>query len=345
MHTISKGQSMKTTATNKKIRALMNSIRDGTLIPNPDFQRRLVWTAKHKREFIRTILRALPFPEVYICVGEVDLNTGHGKEWLVDGQQRLSTLYEYFLGDAAFPYDLEVIPYSDLSESKKREFLEYDVVVRDLGNIPIDEVQTVFQRINSTSYSLNAMEFHNARYDNDFKGLADELAQNDFFELKKVFTANDVRRMRDTEYLLIIMTTVMSTYFNGSDEIENFLKQYNSSFEEKESIRENLLSIFTFINKCDFDSDSRIWNKTDLFTLVVEVYRVLFKENNPIKSSDVSRKLKDFYKQASVTPDQVTDETVRKYLEASRQGAGHRSNRIIRGEIIHNYLLPDSLSR
>ena len=316
----------------------MTSIRDETLIPNPDFQRRLIWATKHKREFIRTILRALPFPEVYICAGEVDLHTGQGKEWLVDGQQRLSTIYEYFSGDVTFPYDQEVIPYSDLPESKKREFLEYEVVVRDLGNIPIDEVKTVFQRINSTSYSLNAMEFHNARYDNDFKSLADELAQNDFFESRKVFTANDVRRMKDTEYLLIIMTTVMSTYFNGSDEIENFLKQYNSSFEEKESIKENLLSIFDFINKCTFETGSRVWNKTDLFTLIVEVYRVLFKENNPIKSSDVSEKLKSFFKQASVPPDQVKDDTVKKYLEASRQGAVHRSNRIIRGEIIHKLL-------
>lgn len=329
---------MKTTATNKKIRALMTSIRDGTLIPNPDFQRRLVWTAKHKREFIRTILRALPFPEVYICAGEIDLQTGHGKEWLVDGQQRLSTIYEYFTGDETFPYDKEVIPYSNLMESHKREFLEYDVVVRDLGNIPIDEVKTVFQRINSTSYSLNAMEFHNARYDNDFKGLAEELACNDFFESHKVFTANDVRRMKDTEYLLIIMATVMSTYFNDSDEIENYLKQYNSSFDDKESIKENLMNVFDFINQCSFDASSRVWNKTDLFTLLVEIHRVLFKERNPVQPFQVSGKLKKFYEEASISPDLVQNNTVKKYLEAARQGAGHRSNRITRGEIIYRLL-------
>jgi len=329
---------MKTTATNKKIRTLMTAIKDETLIPNPDFQRRLVWTVKHKREFIRTVLRALPFPEVYICAGEVDLQTGHGKEWLVDGQQRLSTLYEYFTGDETFPYDQEVVPYLELLEDQKREFLEYDVVVRDLGDIPLDKVKTVFQRINSTSYSLNAMEFHNARYDNDFKGLADELAQKDFFESHKVFTANDVRRMKDTEFLLIIMATVMSTYFNGSDEIENYLKQYNSSFDEKESVKQNLISVFDFINQCNFDANLRVWNKTDLFTLIVEVHRVLHNEKNLIKPTAVSRNLKKFYEEASVPPDQVKDDSAKQYLEAARQGAGHRSNRIKRGGIIYKLL-------
>ena len=89
---------MKTTATNKRIRELLTSIGNGTLIPRPEFQRRLVWALRHKNAFIQTVLEGFPFSEIYIAAGDVDLSTGVGTLMLVDGQQRLSTLYEYFHG-------------------------------------------------------------------------------------------------------------------------------------------------------------------------------------------------------------------------------------------------------
>lgn len=54
--------------------------------------------------------------------------------------------------------------YSELDEATQIEFLEYRVVVRDMGNMPVDEIREVFKRINSTSYGLNAMELHNSRF-------------------------------------------------------------------------------------------------------------------------------------------------------------------------------------
>ena len=89
---------MKTSATNRKIRVLLTAIRDGSLIPQPEFQRRLVWSNRHKRNFLTTVLEGLPFPEIYVAAGQVDPQTGEGKELLVDWQQRITTLHQYFLG-------------------------------------------------------------------------------------------------------------------------------------------------------------------------------------------------------------------------------------------------------
>lgn len=46
--------------------------------------------------FIETVLLNYPFPEVYVAAGEVDVETCEGKELLVDGQQRVTTLRQYF---------------------------------------------------------------------------------------------------------------------------------------------------------------------------------------------------------------------------------------------------------
>src|SRR5947208_4798824 len=126
---------MRTTATNRKLRTLITGIRDKTLIPNPEFQRRLVWTNRDKINFLDTVLNRYPFPEIYIAAGDVNPETGEGTEWLVDGQQRISTLYQYFEGSgdirlAKTTEGIDIKPYKELSKEQQIEFLEYEVVVR-----------------------------------------------------------------------------------------------------------------------------------------------------------------------------------------------------------------------
>ncbi len=145
---------MKTLATNKTIRELLTAIRNGTLVPSPEFQRNLVWSNKHKSAFIETVLRGYPFPEIYIAAGEVNPDTGEAIEMLVDGQQRLTTLYQYFSQSQDLKLTKGISPYSDLTHEKKINFLKYEVVVRDLGQTSITEIKEILQRINSTNYSL-----------------------------------------------------------------------------------------------------------------------------------------------------------------------------------------------
>src|SRR3712207_5743041 len=114
---------MKTSATNRKIRSLIVSIRDETLIPRPDFQRRLVWTNKDKTRFLDTVLRNFPFPEIYVAAGAVDVDTGQGTELLVDGQQRITTLYQYFTGADTLRLGRDVKPYTELTPEEKARFL------------------------------------------------------------------------------------------------------------------------------------------------------------------------------------------------------------------------------
>ena len=98
-------------------------------------------------------------PEIYVAAGAVNTDTGEGTELLVDGQQRVTTLKQYFEDSPDLKWSKEVPPYSQLGETQKTaNFLEYQVVVRDLGNISIAEIKQVFERINSTNYALNVME-------------------------------------------------------------------------------------------------------------------------------------------------------------------------------------------
>ena len=274
---------MKTVATNRKIRVLITSLRDGVLIPKPEFQRRLVWSNRHKQAFLDTVLNGFPFPEIYIAAGEVDPDTAQGTEMLVDGQQRITTLYQYFSGSAELKLDDAVPPYSDLSGKAKNAFLEYDVVVRDLGTVEIDQIREVFQRINSTRYALNAMEVHNARYDGEFKAFGEQLAEHKFFETHRVFTASDIRRMGDVRFCLVLIATLMSTYFDGDTELEDYLEKYNDDFPKAAALRKRIDSVLDAIEELALPEGSRVWRKPDFFTLVVELYRAIVEDKNRVE--------------------------------------------------------------
>ena len=333
---------MKTTATNRRIRELLTGLRAGTLIPRPEFQRRLVWSNKDRVSFIQTITLGYPFPEIYVAAGEVDLESGEANEMLVDGQQRVTTLNQYFTGapDLRLPATLK--PYSGLSKAEKEQFLQYDVVVRDLGKLSIEDIREVFRRINATRYSLNAMEIHNARYAGQYKEFAEALAQELFFEKHRIFSPADIRRMLDTLFVLQVVTTVLSSYFNRDSEIENYLQQYNDEFPAATNTESEMKAVFTLIDEMDLPSDSRAWKKADLFTLLVELHRARFKTELSLQPSALALQIQKFYKLVEdvgldglpANADPKLAAQAKNYYFAALQATNDRSSRAARGEAI-----------
>jgi hypothetical protein len=326
---------MKTSATNRKLRILLTGIQNNTLVPRPEFQRRLVWSNKHKLAFLKTVLEGYPFPEIYIAAGEVNSETGEGTEMLVDGQQRISTLYQYFKSSDDLKLAEGILPYRELTEERKIAFLEYEVVIRDLGNLPIPEILEVFKRINSTNYALNAMEVHNARFDGAFKQFGEELAEHPFFEQSNFFRTTEVRRMGDLRFCLTLIITLISGYFNRDDLLEKYLENYNEEFEQKDAVEKEFNAVAGFILRCNFDPKSRAWKKADLFSLFIEIHRALFKRKVNLLPETAQNNLNDFYQKIDNIVDSGDGSSYENiYYKAALQASNDRGNRIRRGEII-----------
>jgi Protein of unknown function DUF262 len=330
---------MKTTATNRRTRELLTQIRKGTLEPRPEFQRRLVWSNKDKCAFLETVLLNYPFPEIYVAAGEVDVETGEAKEMLVDGQQRITTLFQYFTGSPDLKLVKALKPYAELATEEKERFLQYEVVVRDLGKVGMEQIREVFRRINATRYALNAMEIHNARYEGELKACVEELAQRPFFETHRIFSGTEVRRMQDTRFLLTVVVTLLSTYFNRDDEIEDWLKQYNDEFSHGPDVQKDLDEVLAFIDAMSLPTTSRAWKKADLFTLLVELHRILFRDKVQLQPLVVAERLQGFYQRVDNFSETATDEkAVADYYKAALQATNDRSSRMRRGEIVREVL-------
>jgi len=325
---------MQTSATNRRLRILLTGVRDHTLIPNPHFQRRLVWSNAHKAAFLQTVLAGLPFPEIFIAAGDVDPDTGDGTELIVDGQQRITTLFQYFHGSKDLKLGNEITPYAELNQDAKKQFLEYDVVVRDLGQLNEEQTRDIFYRINSTKYSLNAMEVNNSRFDGALKRFAEEVAESDFFQAPghPIFSSLDGRRMNDTRFALTLIITMMSGYFNRDDEHEIYLQKYNDEFPEQMAIKERIDRVCQLIDFAVFPSTSRLWQKADLLTAMVELDRFLHRDGRRIEPDTLRDKARSFYKAVEdVTRSETPDPLAAEYYRRVKSGINDRTSRYERG--------------
>src|SRR5438067_2182870 len=78
--------------------------RDGSLVLSPSFQRRPVWKPAAKSYFLDTVLRGLPAP-VILVRERIELASQKTIREVVDGQQRLRTLFGYIDPGAINDYD------------------------------------------------------------------------------------------------------------------------------------------------------------------------------------------------------------------------------------------------
>lgn len=328
---------MKTSATNKRVRELLEQVSNGTLILRPEFQRRLVWANKHKVAFLDTVLKGYPFPEIYISEGAVNTETAEGHQFLVDGQQRITTLLEYFRGGTGLKLPKGMQSYAQLGQSERIAFLEYEVVIRDLGIQDEQQIVEIFRRINSTNYPLNRMEINHAVFDGEMEELAESVAERPFFENHGVFHTTEIRRMGDITFALTLIVTTMSTYFNRDEALEPFLMKYNDSFKERSRVEHEVDATLDFVDTMNLPAKNRVWQKADLFTLLVEVHRALHILKSQPDPLTVAQRLTSFYSHVEEQSNLGVEPYVT-YYKMTREASNDRGPRMKRGSTIQSVI-------
>lgn len=324
-------------SSNKKIVELYNMMKTGDLVLHPDFQRKLVWNNRHKENFIETILRGFPFPEIYFADGELDLESMKSQTLVVDGQQRLSTINQYINGDELL--ECKSIPkFDDLSKEEQENFLRHPVVVRDLKSISQEEIREIFRRINSVSYALNAIEINNALYEGAFIDVAKQISEKGILNELDFMSKNEFDRMKDIEFILLIMSTIeLGAYFSNNKEIESFIKQYDDEYENAENMKTSILCVMEYAKRLQLPSDSIWLSKSGMYTLLSELLflkckkgidypeigemrRTLMTIDEKVKHNEGSGMYYDFYQ----------------YMY---QSTGSKKGRMIRGELLRKELI------
>ncbi len=158
-----------------------------TINVSPVYQRRLRWDIEKKSKLIESFLVNIPVPPVFLY------ETEFARYEVMDGQQRLSTIREFFSNEFA----LDRIDI--LTELTGKRYHQLPLVVkaglerRALGAIVLlkestqsDETamwlrQKVFERLNTGGIRLNAQEVRNCLQAGPFNDLLHELARSSLF--------------------------------------------------------------------------------------------------------------------------------------------------------------------
>ncbi len=331
------------TTNSRQINDLIRDVDEGRLILNPPFQRRSVWTPAVKDHFLQTVLLGLPFPEIFIVAAKTDPVTRRREDHLVDGQQRVSCLREYLYGSPDISYRL-VPPYEKLTLEAQKAFLSYLVAVRELREVDSQTVADIFNRINSTDYALKATERFNALYTGAYRTYCQTVAEHRFFRDHRTFSAADWKRMRDLTFSLTLVTTLLAGYFRREELVVDFLTRFNDDFPEKDAVEAELEAAYLFIENCAFPAKCRVWKKTDLFTLLVEVCYLYRKGEAELDPATAGPRLASFYNEVDALykadPDgesgkaRTVPAQVLRYMKAATKATNDKYARVDRAEVI-----------
>lgn len=191
-------------------RELVSMYNDNELV-KPELQRKYVWDKIEASRFIESILLGLPVPSIFLA-------QSGSQKLIVDGYQRIMTVYDYIRG--IFTTDNKVFKlansdrinlrwrnkaFAELSTDDQRKIKSTTIhaIIFEQKKPENDDTSLyqIFERINTSGRSLTPQEIRNCVYQGSFNTLLFELNEN--FTWRKLFGSAQVdSRMRDIEYIL-----------------------------------------------------------------------------------------------------------------------------------------------
>ena len=220
---------------------LLRKYRQGKLVLDISFQRRRVWSEKQKCELIESIFMGLPLPIFYFK--QLD----NSRYVVVDGKQRLSTLFEY-LEDKFALKNLKILDFlntkkfSDLEkefgiyQSQLEDYQVYSHVI--LPPTPDKVIFDVFDRVNRGGTKLNKQEIRNALYQGKGMDMIHSITESEAFE--KATRISHLKDSRMKGAYLLTRFFSFNLYFNGMFKDRGY--QYNGDCDGLIEISLNYLN-------------------------------------------------------------------------------------------------------
>lgn len=207
---------------------LLRRFKQGKLILDVSFQRRQVWDEKQRCELIESILMGLPLPIFYFK--QLD----NSSYVVVDGKQRLSTLFEYLNNDFALK-NLKILDFlnkkkfKDLEDelgiyqSQLEDYQVYSHVI--LPPTPDKILFDIFDRVNRGGTKLNKQEIRNALYQGKGMEMIHEITNGESFQKATRIESEKDPRMKGAYLLTRFFAFYL--YFTGKLTVGGNNYKYN----------------------------------------------------------------------------------------------------------------------
>jgi hypothetical protein len=239
------------------LEGLISKLRKKQLVI-PGFQRRFVWSQRQASRLVESFLLGLPVPALFLYA-----DTETGELQVIDGQQRLMSILQFFDGtfknanmaqeklfsltglaeDSQYAgltakrlKEESPATYAKLNDAVMRAFM-----IKQLDPNDATSVYHIFERLNTGGTVLQGQEIRNCVYHGRLNDLINEL--NTLSDWRKILGKDSLdARMRDVEMIL----RFISLYYYEAEyrkPMKDFLsksmkKKRNISSQEAESLRQ-----------------------------------------------------------------------------------------------------------
>lgn len=236
-------------------------------IEKPELQRNYVWQKTEASRFIDSILLGLPVPGIFLA------RARNNKLLIVDGYQRIMTVYDYIRG--IFGGDKKVFKlsskgniyrawkgkaYSELPEESQRAIRTYSIHATIFEQKhPNDDssMYQIFERINTGGRVLKPQEIRNCIYHGSFNDMLSKL--NHYGVWREVLGSHELDfRMADAELILRFFAFIDLPQRKESKQQQINLVKYlntymndnkNISADEAERLQSQFISIISSLYK------------------------------------------------------------------------------------------------
>lgn len=206
---------------------------------NREYQRgEGLWPPSAKTYFIDTILEDYPFPKLYFHQ-IFDRAAKKPIMEVVDGQQRLLTIFEFYNDNFALNKGSQRFSgrrYSDLGDKQQELFSMYSVSVDVILAAEKPELLEMFRRMNAYTAPLNPAEKRHAKYQGLYKWFVVELTDNIGITIEEfgILTPKQVIRMYDAELVSELVLVLEKGLISRSEaEINKLYDKYDKSFPDE----------------------------------------------------------------------------------------------------------------
>lgn len=276
------------------------------------------WDKSQKALLIDSVLKGYIIPHVYIVK---DGTEDFSPMSVLDGKQRLTTLYDFAKDKFALPKDMDDIviikytydtdknaikdekiykvagkKFSDLDPALKRIFNKFKIDVVLLAGFTDEEIEEQFYRLNNGCTFTKAQKA-NVKLGTEMAERIEEIEQCDFFENRACFT--NLQRKRGEVKSCILQTMMLLSNFEyknfGMNEVMRFSEELsnNPNLELIERTKELYDKLFCVLPDYDKELDKNL--KKINIPIIVKNMDTIEKMEASISDKDYEEFLLDWF--------------------------------------------------
>jgi 5-methylcytosine-specific restriction endonuclease McrA len=266
-------------------------VRRKNINTNPDYQRPAVWTRAQKQLLIDSMLREYDIPKMYMH------RTGKDTYDVIDGQQRLRTIWEFFSGGFALAKDADPVDgieiagkkYDDLDMLLLDKLNSYNLDFVILNDVSDDEISEMFLRLQNGT-TLKAQEKRNA-YPGNMRNFIKDLATHPFFV--NVVNFQNSRFSHEHVAAQLTLLTMNGDICDIKDRNLNAMYKDNQDFDVNGDVAKKIKRVLNYLLVMfpDKTPELKRYNVVSIYALIKDLL-----ENYAIKGreSEIAKWFIDF---------------------------------------------------